>query len=54
MRGRDAGMTAGRSDRQPGVDISLLSDPGDGHDRAPNFGEPDYEQNKFELSITNF
>ena len=35
-------MTASSGDRQHNVDISLLSDAGDGDDRAPYFGEPTY------------
>jgi hypothetical protein len=54
MRRRNAGMTAGRRDRHHRVEISLLSGPGDGDDRAPHFAEPHYEQDKCELSIANF
>ena len=54
MRGRNAGMAAGRRDRHHAVNISLLSDAGDGNDRAPHFGEPGYGRDKCQLSITIF
>ena len=47
-------MTAGSRDRHPSVEIPFLSDAGDGNDRAPHFGEPGYERDECELSITIF
>jgi hypothetical protein len=41
-------MAASSRDRHPSVEITLLSDSGDGNDRTPHFSEPGYERNQCE------
>ena len=47
-------MATSSRDCHHSVEISLLSDAGDGNDSTPHFGETGYERNQCDLSTTIF